>query len=357
MHIAMGMHLQEGSFGGGNQFGTLLSFSLRAQGHRVSFNLRQPDLDLILMTDPRPYLSSVAFGPIDILRYLRRTNPNTIVVHRVNECDERKETHGLNALLARANHLADHTVYVGSWLPTLFARQHLAFTPASTVILNGADPSVFHYTKHAWNPDHPLRLVTHHWSSHWMKGWDVYQALDHLLDDPDMRALFSLDYIGNIPRRLQLKHITVHPPTSGRALAALLGTFDAYITASQFEPGANHPVEAALCGLPLLYRDSGSLPEYCEGYGERFSSPEDVLPALCRLKKRYAMYTDKLAHYPLTHERTCRAYTNLFGSLLANKSKLQPSRDPHRYGMMTELNLHAAILKHRFDTWRMRHVV
>lgn len=357
MNIAMGMHLQKGAFGGGNQFGTLLSSALRAAGHRVSFTLEPSDLDLILMTDPRPYLTSVAFGPLDILRYLRYTNPQTLVVHRVNECDERKGTHGLNALLARVNHMADHTVYVGSWLPTLFARQHLAFTPGSSVILNGADPSVFRYTKHTWNQDHPLRLVTHHWSSHWMKGWDVYQALDHLLDDPAMRALFSLDYIGNAPRHLQLKHITVHPPTSGRALATLLGTFDAYITASQFEPGANHPVEAALCGLPLLYRNSGSLPEYCDGYGEPFSHAEDFLPALHRLRERYVSYIDALNQYPLTHKRTCRAYTDLFASLLANKSALQASRNSYRYGMMTELNVHAAILKHRFDTWRMRHVI
>ena len=44
-----------------------------------------------------------------------------------------------------------------------------------------------------------------------------------------------------------------------------------YITASINEPGGNHQNEGALCGLPLLYSNSGCLPEYCDGYGIKFS--------------------------------------------------------------------------------------
>ena len=31
-----------------------------------------------------------------------------------------------------------------------------------------------------------------------------------------------------------------------------------------------HHIEGALCGLPILFRNSGSLPEYCKKYGVSF---------------------------------------------------------------------------------------
>ena len=40
----------------------------------------------------------------------------TVVVHRINECDERKNTDYVNKSLIKANKVADHTVFVSSWL-------------------------------------------------------------------------------------------------------------------------------------------------------------------------------------------------------------------------------------------------
>ena len=42
------------------------------------------------------------------------------------------------------------------------------------------------------------------------------------------------------------------------------------MTGSLNEPSGNHHIEAAQCGLPLLYINSGGIPEYCEGYGVSF---------------------------------------------------------------------------------------
>ena len=41
-------------------------------------------------------------------------------------------------------------------------------------------------------------------------------------------------------------------------LANELKKHDIYITASENEPSGNHHMEGALCGLPILYKDSGS---------------------------------------------------------------------------------------------------
>ena len=61
------------------------------------------------------------------------------------------------------------------------------------------------------------------------------------------------------------------PPLSGVALSSELKKHHLYITASLNEPSGNHHIEAAQCGLPLLYIESGGIPEHCNGYGVPFN--------------------------------------------------------------------------------------
>ena len=48
--------------------------------------------------------------------YLNYVNPNAAVVHRINECDERKNTSGLNSFYIEASKVADKIVFVSNWL-------------------------------------------------------------------------------------------------------------------------------------------------------------------------------------------------------------------------------------------------
>ena len=91
--------------------------------------------------DPRPYHPSTTFTHTNILRYLLFKNPSAIIVHRVNECDQRKNTFHINGLLKRANYCADHTVFVGSWLKSLDTWNHLGYN--FSTIENGADNRIF----------------------------------------------------------------------------------------------------------------------------------------------------------------------------------------------------------------------
>ncbi len=89
MVVAIGMKIKEGSYGGGNQFAACLVDFLINRGIEVTYELNRPDIDIILLTDPRVQSASAAFGPSEIIRYIRSKNNNAIVVHRINECDER----------------------------------------------------------------------------------------------------------------------------------------------------------------------------------------------------------------------------------------------------------------------------
>ena len=142
MIVSLGMKLRFGPWGGGNQFGYALANYLRLRGVEISFDLKQSDIDIILLTDPRPRSLSGAYKHREIINYLLLKNWRAIVVHRVNECDERKGTTGVNRALINANLCADHTVFVSTWLKELFLQQDMGCTSYS-VILNGTDTTKF----------------------------------------------------------------------------------------------------------------------------------------------------------------------------------------------------------------------
>src|SRR5690606_22649252 len=94
----------------------------------------------------------------------------------------------------------------------------------------------------------------------------------------------------------------------------------------QNEPGGNHQNEGALCGLPLLYRNSGCMPEYCDGFGVVFEGPDDVGAKLERLIADYDRIADRMPHYPHDAGRMTREWIALFGALRDERKALAASR-------------------------------
>ena len=105
---------------------------------------------------------------------------------------------------------------------------------------------------------------------------------------------------------------------SGIPLAAELKNHNIYVTGSLNEPSGNHHIEAAQCGLPLLYINSGALPEYCSGFGVEFNLKnfEDKLKYLI---DNYSTYFQELTRYPFNAEKMCEEYLDIFMELHQNK--------------------------------------
>ena len=325
MKVSLGMKLRSGPWGGGNAFGRALADYLRDRGEQVFFDLRQPDLDIILLTDPRPQSASASYRHREIIRYLLRRNRRALVVHRVNECDERKGTRGVNRMLLQANRCADHTVFVSSWLRDLFVRRGIP-CPSCSVICNGSDTSVFHARGYErWDGKPPLKLVSHHWSGNWMKGFDIYERLDMMLASEPLRSAVSFTYIGNVPRGFTFRHSRHVPAVADSRLADLIRQHHVYLTASLNEPGSNHQNEGACCGLPLLYRHSGCLPEYCHGFGIAFTEA-DFDKRLQEMAAAYHGWADRMDAYPHTAGRMCDSYYRLFADLAAERDRIIAGR-------------------------------
>lgn len=325
MKVAINLSLYEGPWGGGNRFVAALTEALLARGNTVVHSLQDSDIDIILMIDPRWRHPLVRFTPGAILRYLLFTNPSAVVVHRINECDERKNTRSMNPLLRRANYCADHTVFVGSWLERLSLWQNEPHARRN-VITNGADTRIFNpHGWQRWSGSGALKLVTHHWGGNWMKGFDIYQRLDEMLIEPAWKGRIEFTYVGNLPRGFSFRNARYVTPLDGEPLAAELRSHHAYVTASINEPGGNHQNEGALCGLPLLYRRSGCLPEYCDGFGVPFDETEFEL-ALEKLESQYDNIAAVMPRYPHTAAKTCADYLRLFDELIESRKEIISAR-------------------------------
>lgn len=325
MKLSLGMNLRYGPWGGGNQIGQSLTYYLRHKGVEVYFDLKQPDLDIILLTDPRNQSLSATYKHKEILKYVLKKNWRTIVVHRVNECDERKGTTGVNKILRIANLCADHTIFVSAWLKDLHLDQGFKCEHYS-IIHNGSDRSIFHTKGYQrWDKESPMRLITHHWGGNWMKGFDIYERLDSLLQKEPFKDTISFTYIGNLPEGFRFQNATYIKPTHGVQLASLIRQHHVYLTASRNEPGPNHQNEGANCGLPLLYRESGSLPEYCSGFGISFTE-DNFEEKLSEMMLTYRYWMDRMKGYPHTAERMCENYYNLFLELTERRETILKRR-------------------------------
>ncbi len=323
MKISLGSKIFTGPWGGGNNFIKNLSKYLKNNGYQVFFDLNQEDLDFILLTDPRIQSESSCFNHIDIFNYIKKVNSDAIIVHRVNECDERKNTKGVNNQIIYANNFTDYTVFISGWLKKLYSN-YKEFSNSS-IIYNGANKEYFFNNPKVFNKGDKFRLVTHHWSNHLNKGFEIYKLIDDKLDEEYFKNKIIFTIIGNLPKNMKFRNINHLKPLFDEELGNALRNNHAYITASMNEPGGNHQNEGINCGLPALYRDSGCMKEYCEGFGIEFNQ-DNLFSKLDELINNYDYYQKRTLKYNLYEKNTCTSYLNLFNQLKNNKINIINNR-------------------------------
>lgn len=337
MKISIGTNIKEGPWGGGNLFAINLTQYLEKKGHTVINHLDHEDIDLILLTEPRKTSESSAFTHMDIFKYQKLVNRNVLVVHRVNECDERKKTNFVNKYLIEANRVADSTVFVSTWLKNLFINQGLK-NDNLQVILSGANAELFNdENTDVWTAEKPLKIVTHHWGANWNKGFTIYKKLDELLAKSEYKEKLEFTYIGNLPPKFKFQNSSVVKPLSGRALANEVKNHHAYLTGSLNEPSGNHHIEGAQCGLPILYIDSGGIPEYCENYGLMFTE-NNFETMLQEFIINFSKLKSNMHTYPHDSDQMCSEYENLFIKLLDSREQIVKVRKtPYRINILDQI--------------------
>ena len=315
MKVSIGSKVIDGPWGGGNLFVKNLTNFLRKNGHQVIYDLAESDIDLILLTDPRSRKeSSSTFNHIDIDKYKKYVNSEVKVVQRINECDERKGTDNINKFYLEASNSADKVVFVSTWLKNIYV--DLGMEDKKTmVILAGADSKIFNpKNKSVWTHGDKVKIVTHHWSSHENKGFETYKLINDLTKSRKWKDKLEFSYIGNTNPDYKLGNTNLIQPLAGEDLANEIKTNHIYVTASINEPSGNHHIEAAQCGLPILFIDSGGVPEYCENYGLSFNN--NFEESLEFIMNNYDEFEKKLLEYPFNAQKMCEEFYHLFKDLL-----------------------------------------
>lgn len=268
MKIAINRKPKNRPWGGGNMFVRAFSEVMKSLGHQVVYDLCD-GLDAIFMQDPR--YDELGISANEIRAYKKR-NPSVSVFHRVNECDARKATRGVDEMLLECSRFTDHTIFVSNWMKDYHLQRGWACGSYS-VLYNGVN--LQHFGPRQKIENGKTNIVTHHWSDNPMKGADVYEFLDEFVEK---NPAFTFTYIGRTKQNF--KNVTVLPPLSGKELGDCLGRYDVYVTGSRYDPGPNHVIESLACGIPTFAYSKGG--GACEFVGREnvFETPEMLVDFL-----------------------------------------------------------------------------
>ena len=229
MKVAIGSKFIDGPWGGGNLFVKSLKDYLENKKVSVVHNLNVKDIDIILLTEPRVESSSSSITLLEAKLYKKYINNNVKIIHRINECDERKNTNKVNKKMLHVSNNSDYTVFVSYWIRDLYWKLGLKKNN-SKVIMSGSDKKIFNNSDYeAWDGSSKLKILTHHWGNDWNKGFDVYSKIDNLLDSEEFNKKFNFCYIGNLPKGFKFKNTDYKKPMSGLALAAEIKSHHLYI--------------------------------------------------------------------------------------------------------------------------------
>ncbi|MBF0267992.1 MAG: glycosyltransferase [Alphaproteobacteria bacterium] len=326
LRLAMNINSIAGAYGGGNIFANFVERAMQAHGHEV-FRSLVPGLDLILIVSSNYHPATSSFSVQDILAY-REANPQTVVLHRVNTSDEARGVNGgLNQAVQFAFTAADHVVFVSQFIRDLFISHGYDPQRPHSIITTGSDERIFYPDVNSdWVVDTPLRIVTHHWSNNYLKGFDIYQRLDEMLAQSSFRQRFSFTCIGRLPIGVQLSNSTVLPPLPPSDLGSTLRQHHVYLSAARYEAAGNHFIEGMRCGLPILYLNSGSLPEYAAPFGLGFTL-NSFPDRLAEMPIRYAELRAKALQCPYTADLMTNNYVSLMLRLVEER-RCRPLASP-----------------------------
>ena len=301
------------AYGGGLFFVKNLKNYLINNGNTVVYNLDHNDIDIILIIDPRkgPYKK---YDYLELIDYLK-INPLTKIVYRVNECDiKRKPQSNLENVIHSCINISDNVIFVSEWLKNYYLNKYRIRNDNITDILPGCNQNIYNNKNNKIKDKNKIKLVTHHWSNNYNKGFKIYNELDKILIQYPQ---IEFTYIGNYIDSYIPKNIKLIKPLVGEELASIIKQNDIYLTASQYEPGGNHNIEGVSCGLPILYRtNGGSIKEQSEFIGEEYSDIHSLLEKIQKINDNYDYYLCNIDYDKFDSNRCSKEYEDYFKKII-----------------------------------------
>jgi glycosyltransferase involved in cell wall biosynthesis len=209
-----------------------------------------------------------------------------------------------------------HTVFQSEYSRDTFLSE--GFSGDYSVIRNGVDNGTFNRTFRSslfgagdetlpfWDGKSTFRLAIVTWSMDPNKGFEDYEAFDAALGGLKNVEIW---FVGRIPEGVRFRNFRVFSPRGHRCLAGILKQCHGFIQMAQHETCSNALIEAMSCGLPVIYRDSGSARELAEPCGVIYQ--DRPLDAIWELMSRYEVLAPKACREELFIDRVATRYLNL----------------------------------------------
>ena len=286
-----------GPWGGGNK--TLLGLINALEHHAdIVFDLDEKDIDTIFCFDPRPNDKGIWYH--HFLEH--REKFGSKIIQRVGDVG----THGkpdLTKLAYQSSHMSDFVIFPSDW-----ARKYLQFNNKDYSIIHNSPMEEFFENRVNKEAEDELRIVTHHWSTNKLKGFDIYGELGNIAKNLGI----SFTYIGRYPDGHSTNGLEIIGPKDVNFLKNSLPSFDIYLTASMYEAGANHVLEGLASGLPVIYRDSGgSIPEYASQYGLEFKDLDTLVLCIESMRRNFKTFKKKSLSFSSNFNDTIQKYVDI----------------------------------------------
>lgn len=237
----------QGPWGGGNMWIKSAYEMLPRIGHEIVDIKNLPEvLYLVGLSGDEGFIS--VDEAISYKKWASSVGKKVYLILRVNENDARKGTKDIDEKIRIFSKEVDKIVFVSKWLQDYFSLEGVDYK--EDVIHNGVDKSIFKSNGKINNGK--INIVTHHWSDNYLKGFDVYDAIDQWIRN---NTDFTFTYIGR--ERGSFSNTKVIKPMFGKELGDELGKYDVYVSASRFDPGPNHIIESLSCKIPTYVHYQG----------------------------------------------------------------------------------------------------
>ena len=129
----------------------------------------------------------------------------------------------------------------------------------------------------------------------------------------EYQTVLEFTYLGRYNRGYHPKNINLISPQKPKEIGTILRDHDIYITGARWEACGMHHIEAARCGLPILYhKDGGAVPEVCKKHGVEYGDFESMFRGLQEIIDNYETYRSKIDYDYLSIDRCCEEYERVF---------------------------------------------
>lgn len=282
LKIKLLLELEDGPFGGGNQF-------LKA----LKKELEKKDVSFVKNTEEADILFAVTYHNLLEAIELKRLFPEKKLIFRLGDVFHYHRGFRWKFMDKAVNlsaSCADGAVFQSNW--SLEEAKKIGFNNKNfTVIHNAVDSSIFN-SKNKTPRSGKIKLIAASWSSNKNKGFSFYEFLDNHLDFNK----FEMTFIGNSP--VKFKNIIKLPALPSIEIAEYFKKSDIFISASKLEACSNSILEALSSGLPVIALNSGSNPEIIKKEsGELFDSESDLLLKINQVSSNLSDYRNNRREY------------------------------------------------------------